>query len=51
MVAPIRERIKADSEEENVNALQLKELSKQIAQLSDKLAHFQQQNSGSKVNT
>ena len=50
-VAPMRERIKADSEEENVNALQLKELSKQIAQLSDELARFKQQNSGSQVNT
>ena len=50
-VAPMRERIKADSEEENVNVLQLKDLSKQIAQLSDELAHFKQRNSGSQVNT
>ena len=47
----MRERIKADSEEENVNALQLKDLSKQIAQLSDELARFKQRNSGSKINT
>ena len=46
MLAPIKKRLDVHSEEESdVNALQLKDLSKQIAKLSDELACFKQQNS------
>ena len=46
VVAPVKERLDVHSEEESdVNALQLRDLSKQIAKLSDELACLKQQNS------